>query len=67
VAGDDAPSWVDAELIAQLDPSIADRLLALHPADGRCPSCGAAAPCPARALAEAVAGAAARKRSSSRW
>jgi len=58
---DRAPRWETAELVAALDAGIAPRLLASHPAVGRCLSCRRSAPCPARLLAEAVQAAGVRR------
>jgi hypothetical protein len=43
--------WEVPELIAAIDPGIAARLLAAHPASGWCRSCRAGAPCSTRTLA----------------
>ncbi|MGQ0573659.1 MAG: hypothetical protein ACT4RN_05570 [Pseudonocardia sp.] len=41
-------------MIAALDPGIAPRLLAAHPAQGWCSRCRTAAPCSARRIGEAA-------------
>jgi hypothetical protein len=53
--GEDQPRWEVAELVRALDPTIAPRLLARHPAEGWCRSCRATAPCSLRMLATLVA------------
>ncbi|MHA6623579.1 hypothetical protein [Pseudonocardia sp. DLS-67] len=53
--GEDQRRWEVAELVRTLDPTIAPRLLARHPAEGWCRSCRATAPCSVRMLAALVA------------
>jgi hypothetical protein len=53
--GEDRPRWEVAELVNALDPTIAPRLLAAHPAKGWCRSCRATAPCSLRLLATLAA------------
>jgi hypothetical protein len=53
--GEERPHWDVAELVNALDPTIAPRLLAAHPAKGWCRSCRATAPCSLRLLATLAA------------
>jgi hypothetical protein len=51
---EEQPRWEVAELVGSLDPTIAPRLLARHPAEGWCRSCRMTAPCSLRRLATLV-------------
>jgi hypothetical protein len=57
LVGEDPPRWEVAELVSALDPTIAPRLLAVHPTKGWCRSCRATAPCSSRLLATLAAAA----------
>ncbi len=46
--------WEVAELIAKIDPTVAPKLLAMHPVAGWCWCCHVTAPCSIRSLAEAA-------------
>ncbi|WP_037068354.1 hypothetical protein [Pseudonocardia acaciae] len=61
VTGDPTDRWETAELIAALDPRIAARMLAQHPAEGYCWRCRTDAPCSSRILGQAVNRAALRR------